>query len=201
MDRLISFRERINLDPLRREVKLNHIDNQVKDALINTAKKCRKYRTGEINFSPETSKAGKVWHFWKMLIRFKLCSINCLSAMINLASKLNINDFMQLSTYEIKMKMTLSKQACLKLKYSDSYLREKHILPTQQKSKLRTEKLSRRHELYSKTFGKRKLTAFRKVDYKAYGCVIRVASQQRIEQAIIKENSNRFVLAYSSLLL
>ena len=54
------------LDPLLIEIRLNRIDEFATDLLIN-AGKSRKFRTGEVAYSPETDKARKTWHFWKLL--------------------------------------------------------------------------------------------------------------------------------------
>ena len=42
-----------------REIKLNSIDSLTTDLLLNAENKCGKFRTGEIDYSPETAKAGK----------------------------------------------------------------------------------------------------------------------------------------------
>ena len=61
-----------------------------------------------------------------------------------------------------------------------------------------SEKLKRRHNIFSQTFGKRKSAAIKKFQYAEYSFVIQVTSQNLIEQAIMKENSHRLTLAYSS---
>ena len=47
-----------------REFRTNQIDELVTDLLINAEKKSRQLRAGEVDYSPETSKVGKVWYFW-----------------------------------------------------------------------------------------------------------------------------------------
>ena len=60
-----------SLTPLRWEVKLNSIEEITTDLLMNT-EKCRKFRTGEVDYSPETAKSVKTWYFWKLLLKHKL---------------------------------------------------------------------------------------------------------------------------------
>ena len=50
-------------------------------------------------------------------------------------------------------------------------------------------------------FGKSKAKAISEIEYSVDGSVVRVSSQIRVEQAIMVENSQWFVLAYNSLLL
>jgi len=47
-------------------------------------------------------------------------------------------------------------------------------------------------------FGKLKAKAILEVEYSIEGSIVRVSSQIRVEQAIMAENSQQFVLAYSS---
>jgi hypothetical protein len=43
-------------------VKLNILDEQITDILLDTEKKCRKPRTGEVEYSPEISEASERWY-------------------------------------------------------------------------------------------------------------------------------------------
>ena len=52
------------LDPLLIEVRLSRIHGLATDLLMNVENKWRKFRTGEVNYYPETDMAGKTWHFW-----------------------------------------------------------------------------------------------------------------------------------------
>ena len=47
------------LTPLRREVRINLIDELATDLFINAENKCEKIRIGEVVYSPEIDKAGK----------------------------------------------------------------------------------------------------------------------------------------------
>ena len=39
---------------------------------MNAEKKSGKFRNGEVDYSLETAKAGKLWYFWKILLKHKL---------------------------------------------------------------------------------------------------------------------------------
>ena len=41
------------------EIKLDSTDSLTADLLFNAEKKCRKFRTGEVDYSPETANVGK----------------------------------------------------------------------------------------------------------------------------------------------
>ena len=45
------------LEDIRRTVKIDILDHQVIELLLNAEKDCRKIRTGEVEFLPEISKA------------------------------------------------------------------------------------------------------------------------------------------------
>ena len=51
------------------------------------------------------------------------------------------------------------------------------------------------------TFGKKKLKAIKRVEYRENGVLIQAITKEEVEFAIIKENSARFRLAYSSPIL
>ena len=55
--------------------------------------------------------------------------------------------------------------------------------------------------ILKKYFGKPYSKQISVVEYSDNGCVVRVSSQVRVEQAIMTEKSKHFILVYSSLLL
>ena len=103
-----------------------------------------------------------------------------------------------MSVENIKKKVVASRLDYLTHKFSAHSHRKKHL---QSMHKLTHEKMKSRYKNCAKTFGKSRSVAISKVEYAAYRCVIQVTSQHLIEQAIMKENSHRFILAYSSPLL
>ena len=60
--------EQENIDDLSRVEKLDNIDAQVTGLLLHTKKRCRKLRTGEVNFSPEVSKAAKTQYVQRIVL-------------------------------------------------------------------------------------------------------------------------------------
>ena len=56
----------------RRDIKLNSIDALGKNLFINVEKKCRQFRTCEVDYSLDTAQAGFLWYFWKLLLKHKL---------------------------------------------------------------------------------------------------------------------------------
>ena len=97
-----------------------------------------------------------------------------------------------MSVLNIK-KNSSNKLNYLILKFSSSTSRNKHLHTTQHQHKRTTEKMKNRYKNFAKTFGKSKCTAINKVVCIAFGCVVQVTSQHLIEQAIRKENSNKFI--------
>ena len=121
--------------------------------------------------------------------------------LLTLSNALNISDFYTMSVENIKNKVVTSRQDYLTNKFSVHSHRKKNLKSTQQLNKLTNEKMKSRYKNCAKTFGKSRSAAISKVEYTTYGCVIQVTSQYLIEQAIMKENSHRFILAHSSPLL
>lgn len=56
----------------RREIKLNIIDELTTDLLINTEKKCKNFRTSDVDSFTDAAKVGLIWYFWKLLLKLKL---------------------------------------------------------------------------------------------------------------------------------
>ena len=69
------------------------------------------------------------------------------------------------------------------------------------KKKQNNKKLKLCWRVLKKYFGKSKSKSILAVEYTYKGCTIRASSQIQVEQAVMAENSKRFILAYSSLLL
>ena len=115
--------------------------------------------------------------------------------------ELGIVDFNTISVENIKNHVTNSRLEYLTHKYSDISLRNKYLLNTQKQHKLTTDRLKTKCKNSSKTFGKCESAVIKKVECTVHGYVMQVTSQYLIEQAIIKEKSNMFIIAYSSTLL
>ena len=63
------------------------------------------------------------------------------------------------------------------------------------------EKQKRQLKRCNSTFGKHKLKAINRVEYREDGELIQVSTKNEVENAKMKENLSRFRLAYSSLIL
>lgn len=117
-----------SLPTSRREVSLNNIDSLTTDLLLHAEKKCRKFRTGNANYSPATSLAEKKWCFWKLLLKHKLRERNSCAELINFTEILAITEFFTLSVETIKKNMLDSKHDCLRHKLSASSKRRQCYL-------------------------------------------------------------------------
>ena len=50
---------------------MNKIDAEVTSLLLSAEKVYRKLKTGAVSYSPELSKLGLKWRFWRKVIHFK----------------------------------------------------------------------------------------------------------------------------------
>ena len=99
-----------------------------------------------------------------------------------------------MSVENIKKLVSSSRLDYLYYKFEASSRRNKHLLTIQHQHKRTTERMKTRCRNC-------KSASIKKVECTACGCVTQVTSQHLIEQSIMKENSNRFILACSSPLL
>ena len=78
--------------PLRTEVKLNSIDEITTELLVN-AEKGRKFRTGEVDYSTEITKAVRNWYFWRLLLKHKFHERNRFGTLLSLSAEPDIEYF------------------------------------------------------------------------------------------------------------
>ena len=128
-----------SLGPQLRETRLSQIEEQSIELLINTENKCRKFRTGEVDYSPKTNKDGKMWHLWKLVLRQKQIRKNCFTEILSLHNDLNISDFFTTNVYQVKQNTTNSRLLHQTYKCSAGLHRTKHLKSTQQQQKITTE--------------------------------------------------------------
>ena len=98
-----------------------------------------------------------------------------------------------------------------KLKYlyhkkQHSTLRDKHVNSNSERKKelkilRKREKSKNKWKRYRLAFGKSRMNSISEVEHNIEGFIVITSNQFEIEQAIMKENSARFTLAYSSPLL
>ena len=133
-----------SLTPLRIKVRLNRIDELETDLLINAENKCGKYITGEVFYSPETAKVGKTWHFWKLLLKYKLNERKSFAELLTFSVELAIVDFYTIYMENIKKHVSTNVLEHLIRKFSTVSLNNKHLRNTHQQHKLTTGRLKTR---------------------------------------------------------
>ena len=69
---------------------------------MNAEKKSRKFRTGKVDYSLETAKAGKTWYFSRLLLKHELREIKRFGVLFSLSAELDIEDFYTVSVENIK---------------------------------------------------------------------------------------------------
>ena len=184
---------------------LNQLDDQLHQIFTSAEKQCRKIRYGQVNFSPELSKLGLTWQFWRKALHYRQGRFKGRNFLISTAKRLQIPSF-NLSPAEILHHLRSAKRDYLTLKRSHQTTRDKYASEDSERAielkRLRTkEKLKLKWKMCKKYFGKRRMNSISQVEYFSGSSLVRVLQQFAIEKAIMSENSSRFVLAYSSPLL
>ena len=136
-------------------------------------------------------------HFYKLLLTHKQSRKNHFTELLYFSNDLNISEFYTTTIDQVKCNITSSTLFCLRFKYSAGSCRTKHLKSTQQQHKITTENLNKRCKLCSSAFIKLKHATIKKAECQEYGCAIQVTSQKLIEQVIMKEKSDRFILEFS----
>ena len=94
--------------------------------------------------SSETAKEGKIWYFWKLILKHKLIERNRFVELLTLLVEFDVVDFYTISVENIKNHVTNSRLEYLIHKHSAVSHRNKQLLNTQQQHKLNTERLKTR---------------------------------------------------------
>ena len=179
-------------------VKLNMIDEQVTDILLHAEKKCRKLRTGEVEYSPEVSEAAEKWYAWRMMLKAAQGGRTNTRELNRLASKWNIDTSNLNNIWSLKMNVERSRREYLVLKAQQAVHRRKYLERTGRLAKWKRESRKRQYKRCNSTFGKKKMKSINNVEYRDNGVLIQTSTKEELEHAIMKENSNRFRLAYTS---
>ena len=103
--------------------------------------------------------------------------------------------------WSIKMNIKRSRRDYLNLRAEQEALRRKYLETTRTILQWQREKQKRQFKRCNSTFGKRKLKAINRVEYRKGRELIQVSTKNEVENTIIRENSSRFRLAYSALIL
>jgi len=72
-------------------VRLKMLDEQITGILLHEEKKCRKLRTGEVEYSPEVSEASERWHAWRMALKVSQGNRTTTRELHRLANKWNMD--------------------------------------------------------------------------------------------------------------
>ena len=99
------------------------------------------------------------------------------------------------------MNIERSRRDYLNLRAQQEALRRKYLETTGRILQWQKEKQKRQFKCCNSTFRKHKLKAINRVEYRERGELIQVSTKNEVENAIMKENSSRFRLAYSTLIL
>ena len=182
-------------------VKLNRIDEQVTDILLHAEKRCRKLRTGEVEYSPEVSEAAEKWYAWRLALKTKQGTHTNTRELQRLANKWNIDLNHQENIWSLKMNVERSRREYLELKAQHEIHRRRYLERTGRLAKWNKESRKRQYKRCNTTFGKRKMKSISSVEHRDNGVLLQASTKEAVEFAIMQENSNRFRLAYSSPLL
>lgn len=185
----------------RWNIRLNMIDEQVTETLLHAEKKCRKFRMGEVDYSPEVSKASEVWCAWRLALKVAEGAEHKRKELSHLARKwkININDLRD--RWSIKMSIERSRREYLDIKVQQTKLRKTYLEDAGRIAQWKKEEQKRQFKRCNSTFGKQRMKSINKVEFKEEGVLVQVVTKEEVENAIMKENSSRFRLACSSPLL
>ena len=173
-------------------VKLNMIDEQVIVILSHEEKKCRKLRTGEVEYSPEVSEAAEKWYAWRIVLKAAQGARTNARELHQLVSKWNIDVSDLSNIWLLKMNVERSRREYLDLKAQQVAHRKKHLERTGRLSKWRKECRKRKCKKCNSIFGKKKMKSINKVEHREDGVLMQASSKEDVEHAIMKENSTRF---------
>ena len=111
------------------------IDEQVTGVLLHAEKKCRKLRTGEVEYSPEVSEAAEKWYAWRMVLKAAQGARTNTRELHRLASKWNIDVSDLSNIWLLKMNVERSRREYLDLKAQQVAHRKKYLERTGRLSK------------------------------------------------------------------
>ena len=89
---------------------LNKIDRLRRDGMLHAEKKCRKLHMGNVEFSDEVNKRGKIMSLWKLVIRLKEGRIISRSKIKRMAKSCGITCSLSISVEEAKTNYSKAKK-------------------------------------------------------------------------------------------
>ena len=99
------------------------------------------------------------------------------------------------------MNIEYSRREYLNLRVQQEVLRRKYLETTGRILQWKREKQKKQIKHFNNTFGRCKLKAINRVEYREDEELIQVSTKNEVENAIMKENSSRFRFVYSLLIL
>ena len=156
---------------------------------------------GEVDYSPEVSKAAERQYTWRIALKVSNGESMRRRELTRLANKWNMDISDLNNKQSIKMNIERSRREYLNLRAQQEALRRKYLETTGRIMQQKREKQKRQFKCCNNTFGKCKLKAINRVEYRKDGELIQVSTKNEVENAIMRENSSRFRLAYSLLIL
>ena len=128
-----------HMDKDRWNIRLNMIDEQIIDSLTHAKKKCRKLRTGEVDHSPEVSKASEARHTWRLALKVAEGKKHKQKELSRLMKKWGIETVDINNKWSIKMNIERSRREYLNIKVKQTGLRKNYLETTGRKSQWKKE--------------------------------------------------------------
>ena len=173
-----------------RAVNLCSIDGQLQRVMKCTEKNYRKLRAHIIEFSPELSKLGIRWKFWRKVVYHKQGRFGNTEHLQATAKHLQINSYkMHLASTIVRLKNAKldylhhkKQHTTLRDKYVNSSLERKEELKTLRKR----EKSKNKWKRCRLDFGKSRKNSTSEVEREKEGVIVRMSNKFEMERAIMK---------------
>ena len=186
------------MDSIGRANRLDCIDRQVTELLLHAEKVCRKLRMGEVDFSPEVSRAADEWYMWRVAIKVAVGKYSLLPELKRICRKTGVSLPNLTNVPFLRSYVDQHRAVCVKLKRAHVLHRKQFLLRTRRKSIWQQEQRKRQYTRCKAVFGKRQMRAIDRVEFREGSDLVQVSTQAAVEAAIMRENTGRFKLAYSS---
>jgi hypothetical protein len=111
-EKMVAAHATKDRDPKKFKEVMEKVDQQSKEFMIHSEKKCRKLKCGKIPFSPEAAKWIKRCQFYRTLLRALSRKKVNRGNLKRLARRLNISNPLSLSIEEVVMRLRECKQQC-----------------------------------------------------------------------------------------
>ena len=99
------------------------------------------------------------------------------------------------------MNVECSRRHYLNLRAQQEFLQQNYLETTRRSAQWIKEKQKRQFKRCNSTFGCQKIKAMNRVEYREEGVLIQINTKEEVENTVMRENSSRFRLTYSALIL